>query len=105
MADNSCLRSPDLRNDFEHFDERLVKAFGGEDPELRGFVGRNIGPMDASFLAGEGEDASSWFGHYDPSTGALSFWDNEINVFEVVKETQRIKGLVDTEVNQPLRIG
>jgi hypothetical protein len=40
IADESCLQSPDLRNDFEHFDERLEAIYA--DPEPRGFMGRSI---------------------------------------------------------------
>lgn len=42
VDDGSPLRDPDLRNDFEHFDERLETWYA--DSEHRNYVGRNIGP-------------------------------------------------------------
>jgi hypothetical protein len=45
VENDSPLRDPDLRDDFEHFDERLEDWFSAS--EWRDYVGRVIGPFGA----------------------------------------------------------
>ena len=42
VADDSPIRDVDLRNDFEHFDERLERWFAESASHV--YMGRNIGP-------------------------------------------------------------
>lgn len=91
VGSDSCLRSPDLRNDFEHFDERIERWFATS--EKRDFFGRSIGQRD-KFLY-DGDDP--WFGHYDPTTGVLSFWANAANIVEIFQEAPRILPIAERE--------
>lgn len=95
IADSSVLNSTRLRNDFEHFDERIEKWFGG--PGSHTFVGRNIGPPD--FLAmSDGREPPPKFGHFDPQTGIVEFWENSVNILEVIRAArelhQRLEGII-----------
>jgi hypothetical protein len=86
VADDSPLSSRKLRNDFEHFDERLERWFA--ESESHGYLGRNIGPPDAILI--EDKAPADQFGHFDPSTGIVTFWERSRSLNEVVKEADRI---------------
>lgn len=98
VSDESCLHDPDLRNDFEHFDERIEHRIAEQGQT--GYIARNIGPAGEDFLCGE--EPHTRFGHYDPATGDLSFWAHSVNVFEIVKEASRVLELVQAETMRPL---
>lgn len=100
VSDDSCLHDPDLRNDFEHFDERIEGRIAKQGQT--GYIARNIGPIGEDFLSGE--ESHARFGHYDPETGDLSFWAHSVNVFEIVEEASRILELVQAETMKPFWI-
>jgi hypothetical protein len=95
VPEDSCLQSTDLRNSFEHFDERIERRFA--DTEVRGFIGRNIGPP--MFISTDGAPLEpKWrFGEFDPDTGQLIFWTKSINVFDVAAEARRILKVAEVE--------
>jgi hypothetical protein len=99
VTDPSCLRDPDLRNAFEHFDERIECRI--EKQGKTGFIGRNIGPEGERFIDVGGEEPETRFGHYDPTTGNLSFWDCSINVLDIVAEARRILKVTEVEALKP----
>jgi hypothetical protein len=96
---DSPLRDPDLRNDFEHFDERLERRFS--DPDVpRTYVGRNIGPHAAYDV---GDDAGAdRFHHFDPESGIVTFWDHSVQIRDAIAEAQRILPLAE-QVAEPHR--
>jgi len=85
VADDSPLRFRDVRNKFEHVDEYINEWVerDGTGP----FVGRNVGGEPASFGA-----SGDVFGHYDPETGRLWFWEWEVCVPDLVREGLAIAG-------------
>jgi hypothetical protein len=97
VADDSPIRDVDLRNDFEHFDERLERWF--ETSENRGFIGRNIG-SDTMILIGS-QPPPDRFQHYDPERGLVTFWDHTIELREVLAEIVRILPLAEAESRKP----
>jgi hypothetical protein len=88
VDDSSCLRSTKLRNAFEHFDEALEER-GRRQP----YIGRNIGSFPPGMIAGD--DPDERFGHFDPSTSVLSFWERSMNIREVIEEAGRILVLAE----------
>lgn len=95
---SSCLYSPDLRNDFEHFDERLER-WAAEAQEKGRFMlmSRNIGPFP-----GMAEDDR--FGHYEPRTGEVTFWRNLESIPEIVAEVQRLLPAVQAAKSKVLEL-
>jgi hypothetical protein len=85
VEDDSCLRQTELRNHFEHFDEKVSTWRIEEGGEV--FIGRNIGG------AAEREE---WFQHYDPSTGIVTFFGYSTSLPEIVSEARRILPLAST---------
>ena len=87
VTDESPLSSRRLRNDFEHFDERLEEWFGKS--EDHNYIGRLIGDPDGIVVAGRGVPEDK-FGHFDPSTTLVSFWERSASLQAVLSEAERI---------------
>lgn len=81
------IQSRTLRNDFEHFDERLITRFADSNVP-KNFVGRNIGPPNMISIGGMTSD--DWFQHFDPAAGVVSFWDRKVDLKAVMAEIQQI---------------
>jgi hypothetical protein len=97
VGNDSPLRDPDLRNDFEHFDERLEDWFS--ESEHRNFVGRNIGPENMIVFGDQAPPDR--FQHFDPATGTVTFWDHSVSINDVVNEAARILPLARQETRKP----
>jgi hypothetical protein len=95
VADDSPLRDVKVRNDYEHLDERIEKWWK-ESPN-RNIVNSMVGPRGAIIGLGENETLR-WF---DPTTGDVIFWGNELNVPAVVKEAARILPIALAESRKP----
>jgi hypothetical protein len=95
VADNSPLRDPDLRNDFEHFDERVERWF--ESSTHRNYLGRFVGPYNAV----AGFDTGDRFQHFDPESGVVTFWDHSVYLKDVLAEVKRIVALAQAEARKP----
>ncbi len=97
VEDNSPIRDVRLRNDFEHFDERVEKWAANNAGGW--FVGRNIGPFQS--IGGGGLDPLQRFQHFDPDTGMVTFWDTTVPLGEVFTEIRRILPLAEAESPKP----
>ena len=96
VGEDSPLESPDLRNDFEHFDDRIAKYFEGESNWVTLYVGRNIGQNRATPIDDQGRPRA--FGHFDPATGVVSFWTHSSSVPELINEAARLLAALDSPV-------
>jgi hypothetical protein len=88
VEDTSPLQDPDLRNDFEHFDERINKWFD-EHPEGAGYAGRCIGVRGESFITPNYPDDKE-FGFFDPKAAEVIFWSHSVALTALVSEVTRI---------------
>lgn len=95
VAIDSPLRDPDLRNDFEHFDQRVEQWF--ERSEHRNYLGRLIGPYSAV----AGMVAGDRFQHFDPQTTEATFWDHSVKLQDLLAEIQRILPVAMVESVKP----
>jgi hypothetical protein len=73
-----------VRNEFEHFDEKVEKWFATSNH--RNFVGRNVGSPQLSASAPQ----SDWFGHYDPSTSEVIVRGYSMTLAPLAEEADRI---------------
>ena len=87
VTDHSPLRSRRLRNDFEHFDERIEEWF--DKSQDHNYIGRLIGDPDGVIVVGRGVPEDK-FGHFDPSTTQVSFWERSASLQDIVSEAERI---------------
>jgi hypothetical protein len=80
VDDTFAIRDRNLRNDFEHFDERV------EDKctKTHIYIGRNVGPAGMIAIG----DPDDHFQHYDPTTGQVTFWTHSVSVPAVLKEIE-----------------
>lgn len=82
VHDDSPLRSKDIRNAFEHIDERIV---GWARKEGKHYVERHV------IWDGERSPAGSQFGTFDSKTWTIDFLDEEpISLRAVLDELDRI---------------
>jgi hypothetical protein len=92
IDDTSALRSVAMRNNFEHFDERLDRWW--EKSSNRSYIDMNVGPLGA-IVGAEDIDTFRWF---DPTTSEVIFWGRHFNINEVLAETQRMLPIVTAAV-------
>ncbi len=95
VSDASPLRDVNMRNNFEHMDERLDRWWG--ESARHNHVDRNIGPKDLvkSF------DDNDIFRAFDPSTGEIVFWGESFNLKTLMAEIVRILPAVHAEGDKP----
>ena len=86
IAADSRLKSKRLRNQFEHYDEKVMDWHGAGGSV---YVGRNVGlPPLAD------QDPKDRFAHYDYSTGIVTFFGHSASIPEIVAEARRILDLI-----------
>ena len=95
VTDASPLHEVTMRNNFEHFDERLDKWWA-ESPR-HNFVDCNVMPRTAV----GGVDDSDIFRNFDPQTKDVIFWSERFNIQSIVNEIQRILPILKTETTKP----
>ena len=94
VTDASPLKARGVRNWFKHIDEKLEERMGEEKPGP--IVMRGIGPPNMI----HGAKPDSAFGHFDPATWELSFWDRSLPVLGVVREVERILPLAEAAAQE-----
>ncbi|HEY1833155.1 MAG TPA: hypothetical protein VGG08_01865 [Solirubrobacteraceae bacterium] len=92
VDEQSPLYSRKLRNDFEHFDERIKTWADGNTQRI--YVRRSIGPRDRLVVVGN-EPIKDPFGIYDPETAKVTFWDREVALQPIITEADRIIKIID----------
>ncbi|MBD1854386.1 MULTISPECIES: hypothetical protein [Leptolyngbya] len=95
ISDASPLRVVTMRNNFEHFDERLDKWWN--ESQRHNNVDFNIGHK---YAFGH-HDPIDFFRNFDPQNGELYFWSQEFNIPELITEVQRILPTLRAEVDKP----
>lgn len=95
VGDDSPLHEVDMRNNFEHFDERLDRWWNeSTDHNYVGFV---IGPRSAI----SGMDEKDILRHFDPATTNVIFWSQRFNIQAIITEIERILPKLRTEASKP----
>src|SRR5262249_22515909 len=88
VPDASPLLQPiDIRNDFEHFDERLHQW--AQLSKNRLFVDRNIGGRGSVNV---GDDQFAYMRNFDDNTYTITFWDHQLDVVPII---QAIKSVLE----------
>jgi len=95
VDDTSPLRKVTMRNNFEHFDERLDKWW--KESIAHNHIDLIIGPKNT--IAGPAE--MDKFRHFDPTTGDMVFWGQEFNLKQILEEVQKVFPKLEAEANKP----
>ena len=82
-SDNSPLRSRDVRNAFEHFDDEVETWHRAGDIDV--YASRQIG-TDAVY-----PPANSRFGYYNPRTRVVTFLKWSASIPDLLAELERIR--------------
>ena len=95
VDDTSPLREVTMRNNFEHFDERLDRWW--KQSARHHNVDMNIGPKGNMI---KGVDDIDMFRQFDPRTADVTFWGQEFNIKQLVAEVEKILPKVEEEANK-----
>jgi hypothetical protein len=87
LTDGSPLHEVDLRNDFEHADERL-EDFSRRAPGSGMLEIRTITTQHGIY-----PPAAERFHNYNPDTRVVSFWKHSLSVSALAEEARRILSL------------
>jgi hypothetical protein len=88
--DGQILKSREMRNTFEHFDERLHAWF--KESDYHNFVDTNIGPLGAV----GGVATKDIFRWYDPSRRWLIFRGTIYKLRDVISSVEKLRGVIIT---------
>lgn len=92
--EDSALFSRELRNSFEHYDDRLETWYN--ESERKNFVDSNVGPTN---MIG-GIDPTDYLRNYDTSQNAITFRGNVYEVQPIVDELMALYETVSSVVNK-----
>ncbi|WP_407146070.1 hypothetical protein [Bradyrhizobium sp. ORS 86] len=95
ITDASPLKEVTMRNNFEHFDERLDRWWSKS--ANHNIADHLVGPPDIINGLLENEK----FRHYDPTTTNVIFWGQEFNVRRIVEEINRVLPALELEASKP----
>lgn len=97
VTDDSPLRGVNMRNNFEHFDERLDRWWV-QRPN-HNHVDRLIGPP--SMMGGGAITPMDMFRVFDPTTNEIVFWGERFDVQSIATEVARIFPIASREAEKP----
>jgi len=88
VHDGCALSDVQLRNDFEHFEDRLWQHYVVEGhPDA--YFGRNVGAK-ASHALVDGEQPPI-FHHFDPYAGEITFWEHRVDMNDLTDEIEHLR--------------
>lgn len=95
VSDHSPLRNVNMRNNFEHMDERIDSWW--EESKMHNHADRIIGGRQT--IGGiHPRDTFRWL---DPESGDLIFWGESFNLRSIISEAARLLPLLQQELNEP----
>jgi hypothetical protein len=95
VDNNSPLHEVMMRNNFEHFDERLDRWW--RESAQHNSMDFNLSPRNAV----HGFDEIDRFRVFDPHTTDLTFWGDDFNMQQLIDEALRILPTLQEEANKP----
>ena len=96
IGDDSSLKNVAMRNNFEHFDERLEKWWN--ESARHSHVDLCIGAKNRTLV---GVDEIDQFRSFDPETSDITFWGQDFNLAKIVDEVRRIAPKLEEEATKP----
>lgn len=105
VGDESPLQNTDLRNHFDHFDDRLTRWWA-ESP-THNLIDRNIGPptmvrIEIQTPSGTEPDIDiDRFRLLDPATGTVHFWGDAYDLRAIVRAASELLPIAAREAEKP----
>lgn len=88
VPDTSPLAPTQMRNNFDHFDERLDEWWARSTDH--NYVDLNFGDVASTI---QGVSPEDMFRSYDPQSGNVAFWGQQYNLPTIMNEIERIAPL------------
>ncbi len=85
VADSSPLAATTMRNNFDHFDDRLDTWW--KSSVQHNYIDLNLGD---GFSSTSGIPPEEVFRNYDPQTGNLEFWGQKYHLPTIIEEVRRL---------------
>jgi hypothetical protein len=95
VTDDSPLQKVDMRNNFEHYDERIDRWY--RESSSRNHLDRMIGPRN--MVAGLAD--IDRFRVFDTSTNSILFWGDSFDLQPIATEVARIFPIAEREARKP----
>lgn len=95
VSDESPLKRVDMRNNFDHYDERIDRWW--RDSKRHNHLDLSVGPKGSI----SGIDDIDMFRQFDPATTNVFFWGQEFNIQELVDEATRLLPKLRIETANP----
>jgi len=95
VKDDSALKNRELRNLFEHFDERMDEWF--EAADRRGFSDRNVSSMEGVIVPSVIERLRTFV----PETWTLIFREKEFKLYPAIEAVNELYEAVQSKIGQP----
>ena len=95
IKDDSALKSRDLRNLFEHFDEKADDWFGAEDRQR--FSDRNVGSMEGAIIPSEQDRLRT----FDPEAWTLTCLGKKFELGPAIQEAYKLYEAIQEKTGQP----
>ena len=89
ISDDSPLYSRDLRNDFDHFDERLDTW--DRESTSRVYMDKNIAPSGTNLVGGITLGKHDELRRYEPDTGIATFFGDAYDVVAIVRAAEELQ--------------
>ena len=95
VKEDSALKNRELRDLFEHFDERMDEWF--EAVDRRGFSDRNVGSMEGVIVPSAIERLRTFV----PETWTLFFKEKEFKLYPAIEAVNELYEVVQGKIGQP----
>lgn len=93
VGDDSALKTVTMRNNYEHYDERL--DYWWTNSPNRNHIDFSLAPPGTI----QSPSDLDFFRELDPSTGELRFWGEQFDLKAVIAEIQRLLPIVEAETS------
>ncbi len=98
VNDDSILKNREIRNIYEHYDERLDEWYSSPN-HSKGFADMWVGPINDILRGLPTLKKENVFRHYDPNTDVATFQGKEYHLRPVFDELARIYNILDPRLN------
>ncbi len=95
IANTSPLNDRKLRNNLEHFDERLHKWF--DESKTKNYNARNIG---INVQGNVKDDDKMDMGNYEPQHQTVTFWNDRFEILPLIQEVTNLLSTVETKIGE-----
>jgi hypothetical protein len=94
VDDTSPLRNVAMRNNFEHFDERIDEWWAKS--KTRGYMDMSSGPG----ITTRTQDRLDAFRTFDTNTLEITFWGQPFSLSDIVGEAHRLLSVLDARLRE-----